>query len=357
MITEIMREPLTKTIKYVRAVSYHSARGLTAEVYHQLQTDFIPAPLVALHSPLPEVMAGVWSVLRETLMAGKVSRPYKEAVAVTVSKANECPFCVDAHTVMLRATSDHDVVNAVIHEDHDQILDPQMQALVQWAGSTRISNTAAALPWPFSQEAGPEIIGTAVAFHYLNRMANVFLGDSLLPVALPSALKDLSYRLYAATEGRRVIRRLQPGSSLKFLPQAQLPGDLDWAASDPVIGSAFAGFAQVVEQAGRSVLPDPVRALVTKWVRAWNGETPGMSRRWVDDAVAGIREEYHAAARLTLLTALASYQVDSGIIDAFRVQHNGSRADAGLIAATAWASLTAARRAGEWTAASSKAAS
>lgn len=357
MITEIMREPLTKTIRYVQPISYHSARGLTAEVYHQLQTDFIPAPLVALHSPLPEVMAGVWSVLRETLMAGHVNRSHKEAVAVTVSKANECPFCVDAHTVMLRATSDHDVVDAILQEDHAQILDPQTKALVQWVRSTRSSNTAVAHPLPFSQEEGPEIIGTAVAFHYLNRMANVFLGDSLLPVSLPSALKDLSYRLYAATEGRRVMRRLQPGSSLKFLPQAQLPGDLDWAASDPVIGSAFAGLAQVVEQAGRSVLPDPVRALVTKRVRAWNGETPGMSRRWVEEAVAGLREEHQPAARLALLTALASYQVDSGIIEAFRAQGNSNHTDADLIAATAWASLTAARRASEWMAASSKAAS
>ena len=56
----------------------------------------------------------------------------------------------------------------------------------------------------------------------------------------------------------------------------------------------------------------------------------------------------------TLLTALASYQVDSDIVDAFRAQSSASRADADLIAATAWASLTAARRAGEWLAASSK---
>lgn len=348
MFTEMMREPLAKTIKYVKPTRYDAASGLTAQVYDQLQTDFIPAPLVALHSPLPEVMAGVWSILRETLMAGKVNRSYKEAVAVTVSKANECPFCVDAHTVMLRSTSDHDVANAILQGDHDQIHNPQMHALVQWIWTNRTSNASTMLPLPFSPHEGAEIMGTAVAFHYINRMANVFLGDSLLPVPLPSALKGLTYRLYAATEGKRVIRRLQSGESLKFLPQAQLPSDLDWAASDAVIETAFAGFAQVVEQAGNSVLPAQVRALVRKQVQAWNGETMGISRRWVEDAVTGLKEEYQATARLVLLTALASYQVDSGVVEAFQLQNP---ADADLIAATAWASLTAARRTGEWLAA------
>jgi hypothetical protein len=204
------------------------------------------------------------------------------------------------------------------------------------------------LPLPFSPHEGPEIIGTAVAFHYINRMANIFLGDSLLPVPLPSTLKGLTYRLYAATEGKRVVRRLLPGKSLKFLPQAQLPDDLDWAAFNPVIGHAFAGFAQIVEQAGSSILPEQVRTLVKKKVQAWNGETMGIGRRWVEDAVVELKQQDQAAARLTLLTALASYQVDSGIVEAFRRQYEGGRADTGLIAATAWASLTAARRAGEW---------
>ena len=70
MIAETIREQMAKTIQYVQPVPYGSATGLTAEVYEQMQADFMPAPLVALHSPVPEVMAGVWSMLRETLLAG-----------------------------------------------------------------------------------------------------------------------------------------------------------------------------------------------------------------------------------------------------------------------------------------------
>jgi len=52
-----------------------------------------------------------------------------------------------------------------------------------------------------------------------------------------------------------------------------------------------------------------------------------------------------SAARLALLTALASYQADEGVIEVFRIQQPG---DDKLIAATAWASFTAARRVGTW---------
>ena len=348
MITEMMREPLAKTIKYVRPIRYDSADGLAAQVYDQLQTDFIPAPLVALHSPVPQVMAGVWSILRETLMAGNVNRSYKEAVAATVSKANECPFCVDAHTVMLRATADHDVANAILEDDHERIQDPQMHALVQWGWANQTLNPNIVLPLPFSERELPEIVGTATAFHYVNRMANIYLGDALLPFSVPSMLKTFTYRLYAATEGKRVVRRLQAGKSLKFLPQAELPDDLSWAAKNPSVASAFAGFARVLEEAGRQILSEPVRFLLRERVQMWKGESMGISRHWVEKALAELVPEHHAAARLTLLTAFASYQVDSGIIDSVRQQYPD---DAQLIAATAWASFTAARRVSEWLAA------
>jgi hypothetical protein len=61
-----------------------------------------------------------------------------------------------------------------------------------------------------------------------------------------------------------------------------------------------------VEEAGSVVLPEQVRFLVGECVQAWNGEAMGISRRWVEDAVGEVREEHRAAARLALLTALAS---------------------------------------------------
>ncbi len=135
---------------------------------------------------------------------------------------------------------------------------------------------------PFSHDDAPEIIGSAIAFHYINRMVNVFLGDTLLP--LPSALKGLSGRLLGATAGKQMVRHLQHGHSLQFVPQANLPDDLSWAAANPAVAGAFAGLAAVVEEAGTRVLPEQVRVLVSERVQAWNGEDMGISRRWVQEA-------------------------------------------------------------------------
>lgn len=71
----------------------------------------------------------------------------------------------------------------------------------------------------------------------------------------------------------------------------------------------------------------------------------GLSRRWVEDAVVKVREEHRTAARLALLTALASYQVDASVVEGFQAHYPH---DAQVIAVTAWASFTAARRVGTW---------
>jgi AhpD family alkylhydroperoxidase len=340
MFMETIREQMAKTIQYVKPVPYGSATGLTAEVYEQMQADFMPAPLIVLHSPMPKVMAGVWSMLRETLLAGQ-ARARKEAVAATVSKINECPYCVEAHTVMLHATSDHDLAGALLRGDYGSIHDPDLYSLVQWLLANRTPGTNGVLPPPFSYSDAPEMIGTAVAFHYINRMVNVFLGDTLLPV--PPALKGLTHRLYAATAGQKIVRYLPQGDSLKFVPQTKLPDDFFWAAANPAVTGAFAGLAEVVEEAGKEVLPEKVRSLVSKCIQAWHGEEMGISRRWVEESVAALNDEHRPAARLALLTALASYQVDAGIIEDFQSQYLD---DASLIAATAWASFTVARHVG-----------
>jgi AhpD family alkylhydroperoxidase len=344
MITEAIREQMAKTIKYVRPVQYGSATGLTAQVYQQMQADFLPVPPLTLHSPVPELLAGVWSILRETLNSGNVDRALKEAVAAAISKTNECPYCVDVHTSMLHATSEHDVASAILRGDFDNIRDKQLNAIVQWVLANRTPHSNGSRLTPFSRSDSSEIIGTAVAFHYINRMVNVFLGDTFVPV--PSTFKGLVGRLFGATAGKFLLRRsVQPGDPLRFVPKATLPDDLSWAAANPAVAGAFAGFAQIIEESGKKVLPEQVRNLVKEHVHAWNGEEMGISRRWVEDAVVEIKEEHRATARLTLLTALASYQVDADVVEKFRFQYPR---DAQLIAATAWASFTAARRVGVW---------
>jgi AhpD family alkylhydroperoxidase len=340
MLAETIIDQMQKSIRYVTPTAYAAAQGLTATAYQQMQTDFMPVPLLTVHSPVPEIMAGVWSILRESLLAGQVKRNHKEAIAATVSKTNECPFCVDAHTLMLHANDDHGVADAILRGDYDSIRDRQSRALVQWALDNRTANSTT--PTPFSHEEAPEIVGTAVTFHYINRMVNVFLGDSLLPI--PSALKGVTGRLLGAV-GKQFVRRVEAGTSLALITSAPLPDDLAWAAANPIVAKAFAGMAAIIEQHGSDALPQSVRELVGEHVCAWSGEVMPMSRQWVEDAIAVLPADERAAGRLALLIALASYQVDANVITAFRAQQPS---DAELIAATAWASFTAARRAGMW---------
>ena len=144
---------------------------------------------------------------------------------------------------------------------------------------------------------------------------------------------------------RAARRHKSLGDSLKFLPEADLPADLNWAKPNPTIAGAFAKFAAVIEEVGMYALSAEVRACVQECVQGWNGETLGLNKQWVEQAISGFNDASKAAGRLALLTALASYQVDEGIVLAFRVHFPE---DDKLLGTLAWASFMAARRIGSW---------
>lgn len=323
-------------IKYIQPVPVGSANGLVAEIYSQVKSDFTigigrVAEPIALHSPSPRLLAGVWSAIRESLLAGRVRRDLKEAVVAAVSRTNRCPFCVEAHSVTAR-----DSLLAVAH----QILDPRMRSIVAWASATRSPGASILLSPPFSKKEAPEIIGTAVIFHYINRMVNV-----LLQTPLPSERMKGTFMRVAGYLLSGAFRSKPSGVSLKLLPEAELPPDLAWAESNPATAGAFARFAKVVEEAGRHALSDEVRARVREHIEAWNGEDPGFGRKWVEQAVSDLDEASQQACRVTLQTALASYQVDDFAVRAFR---SHQPRDDEILGALAWASFTAARRVGSW---------
>lgn len=324
------------------------ARGLVAIVFDQMRREFQLVPPISIHAAVPELLAGVWSMIRESMVAGHISRAEREAIPAAVSHINECPFCVDVHSSMLHGGSEHEVARAMLAGQVDQLPDSRIGNISRWALATRSPGAEILRTPPFSMEEAPELIGTGVAFHYINRMVNVFMDESPFTV-LPKWLrwtKGLMPRVAGKAIAKRVLGvSVTPGKSLDLLPDAELPPEFSWAESNPAVAGAWARLSAVAEQAGAEVLSDEVRDLVREHVETWNGDDPGMSRRWVEDAVAGLREPDQAAARLTLLTALASYQVDQQVIHEFR-QHYPS--DAQLITATAWASFTAARRISSW---------
>jgi len=346
-IEDRLFDDMTRQIHHVRAVTYDEAEGLVAEVYEQLRRDFQVVPPLTLHSASPLVLAGAWAVTRESQIAvGKVARDLKEAVSGAVSDINECPYCVDAHTAMLHASSEHNVAAAIRAQDSAEITSARMRRIVEWAKATRSPQAPVLKDPPFSAQEAPEVIGTALAYHYVNRMVNIFLDDTPLPVTKPGRSQDFARRAFGATFAKRMVRRAPDGGeAVGLLPMAELPDDMAWAEPNPSVTAAYARFAAVIETAGERVLSPAVRRLVVNRVALWQGEDLGIGRGWVEDEVAELGVDDQPAGRLALLTALASYQVDQTVIDAFRLQQPS---DADLIEVTAWASFQAARRIGTW---------
>ena len=332
-------------IKYIQPVKADLAEGLVAEVYVQIKRDFgrVVEPF-SLHSPLPKLLAGAWMASRESELVGNVPRGFKETVAAAVSKLNQCPYCVDAHTVMLNATGEHGTANAISNTRYDQISNVKTRQLVEWALATRSPESRVLLKPPFSRQDAPEIIGTALFYHYINGMVSVLLSGTPLPSNRPW-LKSPLKRVASLIFSRAVNRPKTAGDSLRFLPEADLPTDLRWAETAPHVAGAFARFAAVVEEVGKFALSPEVRAFIEEQVNVWNGKAPPLSRSWVEQTVSGFNEAPKVAARLTLLTAIAPYQIDEESVLAFR---RSFPEDDKLLGALAWASFTAARKIGKW---------
>jgi AhpD family alkylhydroperoxidase len=341
-------------IRYVSPIKPGTARGLLATAYAQVERDFgMLAPPIALHSPAPETLAASWLMLRETLVVpGLASRAAKEAAAAAVSVANTCPYCASVHAAVLGAVAATPEAAAIASDRIDSVADPGLRDVAAWArasGQREVSAIAGA-PAPGQL---PELAGVAVTFQYLNRMVNIFLGESPLPQGTPAGLRGGLMRMTGKMMLALGARSPVPGASLDLLPQAPLPGELSWAAGNPRIADAFARSAAAIDAAGARSVPQPVRDLVLGELATWDGLPPGLSRSWAGDAVATLAPQHRAAGRLALLTALASYQVGESDIGEFRQDSPG---DQTLIELTSWASLAAARRAGAWLGESSRAA-
>lgn len=337
---------MAKQIRRLRPLTRPFAAPLTREVAAQIERDFGAfVPPFALHAAAPTVLAACWTMLREALVTMHVDRRRKEAVASAVSRANACTYCVDAHTAALHALGDAATADALAAPGGRLAGDDALAALVAWAEATRRADDAHLPVPPFTAAEAPELTAIAFCFHYVNRMVALFLAPSPLPVT-HARLKALARRALAPLLTGQLRRELVAGEALSFLPDAALPPDLAWAAPHRTLAAAFARAAATMQTAGAAALTTAVRTRVAEIVATWRGDEPGLGRAWLTDAVAPLADADRPAARLALLAALAPFQVDDATIADFR---RGAPDDATLVAATAWASFTAARRIASWT--------
>ncbi|MFB3888404.1 MAG: carboxymuconolactone decarboxylase family protein [Candidatus Bathyarchaeia archaeon] len=334
-----------QAIKYIQPVKPDAAEGLVAGVYAQVRRDFgrVVEPFI-LHSPLPELLAGVWMACRETELLGDVPRVVKETVAAVVSRLNHCQYCVDAHTIILMAMGEGDVAKTVEKGEHESIPDTNLRRIAEWANATTSPESEALLSPPFTRQDAPEIVGTAVFYHYINRMATVLLSDTPLPTGqrwFKDPMKKVAGLMFSAA----IQRPKTGGESLLFLPKANLPASLSWARASANVAAGFAGFASVIEKFGAAALPVEARRFVQEQVDEWNGKSSELGLAWSEEAICKFDEPAQHAMRLALLAAVAPRQVDDEIVAAFQRHFPG---DEKLLGALSWASFTAAKRIGTW---------
>ncbi|MFJ9038237.1 carboxymuconolactone decarboxylase family protein [Streptomyces sp. NPDC102406] len=293
--------------RYTRPPSPKTATGTAAAVYAQTATDFgIPHPttLVVLGSA-PELLAPAWALLRESLIAGSGSRADRELIAAGASLANRCPFCVDAHAVLLHANGDHALGEAVARARSPR--GERAARLLEWGRATRVPGSPELTPPPFARTALASHFGTALTFHFINRIVSALCGENLLPAG---AQRLRAVRSLAGRSLSRAVRAPhRPGASLALLGSTG-PGPL-WAAGTSV-GPAYDAL-RTAATTGAGLLDDADLGLVQSTVARWDGSHPAPSWPELPDRAD------RPGARLALLAALAPYRITDEDVAAWRV--------------------------------------
>jgi AhpD family alkylhydroperoxidase len=338
---------LVKTVHYVSVVPARAATGVVRAVYDQARAEMgiLPDP-VTMFSASPDLLTATWAPFREVLLSGgHAPRAVKEAVAVRVSMLNQCPYCVDAHTIMLYGTGMGDFAAGLHGDRHERAGDPALHAVSDWA-TAMMTRPARPMPAPFRAEQTPELVGTLVEFHFLNRVIDVLLRGTFLPGG--DRTKRIARRVAGSVLAGRIRAERAPGAAIGIAMDHPLPADLSWAAPNPSIAAAFAGLAATSDAAAGRVVSAAVRTVLEEAVDSWDGRFPGPSRAWLAEPLSGLSAATEVpTARLALLTALAPFQVTETDVIAFRADHPH---DGDLLAVLTWAAFTAARRIGAWSA-------
>jgi len=213
--------------------------------------------------------------------------PETAAIAYTISLANRCRFCATLQEAILYSTGHSRTAAAIRNRRCESIPSPTLREAALWAFSGFGRPTA-------------EWIAAATETHFANRVANA--------IGLTA--------------------------SLRFTPRLLRP----WFAQ------RTAG-ATLLHPGRIAAAPAAVSSLVEKRVRthvhAWHGEEPGPNRGWVENYLADLSRPDRAVARLALLTALASHQVDRLVRESFR---DDVPSPAAFDAVLRWSALLGAQR-------------
>ncbi|MBT8172263.1 carboxymuconolactone decarboxylase family protein [Candidatus Bathyarchaeota archaeon] len=329
-------------LKYLDPIKPSKASELVGDVYSQIKQDFgrIVEPFT-LHSPIPPLLASVWMASRESELVGKVSRRDKETIAATVSNLNKCPYCVDAHTILIMATGEKRIAQLIAKEQYENIIPEQKQKIVKWALSTLSPESNIIKHPPFSKKMAPEFIGTTVFYHYINPLVIIFLGKTPIPIPFfRSQIKPIASRLFQ----KAINRPKKPGASLSFLPSNDLPKDFSWVKESNNISGAYARLAGVIDELEKTIIPQKTIETIKKNINPLPEKIQKFGNEWLEKVTKNMTKKTKITTILALLTIFSPYKITKEIIKEFQSYYPKQEQLLGIVA---WASFTKARKIGK----------
>ncbi|MEH2252346.1 carboxymuconolactone decarboxylase family protein [Nostoc sp.] len=332
-------------MKYITPIKPTDKNDLLSQTYTQIRKEAVPIPILMMHSVCPILFASNWSLFRETFLVDKqVSRDIKEAINLAVSKVNICPYCIDAHSIMLSGLKQQKIAIAIVNNDLNAIANPKLKNIVEWALSSNQPNHTLLQNPPFNSVEAPEIIAAALNFHYTNRLVNIFLDKAFIPLPFGKGIASWIVRQVMVKTGLVGVSRTA-GKSLVLLPETTLTDEFQWATPNPFITQSLARHTVAINKTISKFVSQDVQSFVEQIISQWDGQDKGISRQWVDILTDGLDLRAKAIAKLALLTAFSSFQVDKTVIDEFKSYFP---LDEQLLAVVAWASFYTARIIASW---------
>lgn len=279
----------------------------------QLENAGVHGPFL-IHAAQPPLLAALWALFRETQLASGVPRAYQETIALLVAQENRCPWCIEAHQLALYTQKPTPEIVAWFKSNPNPLEDSVIDG---FSHNAMIAHRAAVILW-----------------QYINRMTNVLLVESAWHNF--GSLREPLTRVMGHVFGAFFLHRnYAPGRSLEFIADTPLPAHFSWANSRNNIAATLAYFHQQINQLAQGIIPGAVQQFVLEYVHQHRGQNMGLSRRWADDAVQSLESGQRLIAKVLLLTALASYQIDDDLI--LQVRQIFPQ-DSDLLALLAWGS-------------------
>jgi len=328
--------------KFFNPSTLLGAEGLTKEVLLQSQRDFFINGTITSHAACPPLMAGMWVGGREIALTNQHLPAWlKKAMGAALSEVNKCPYCEDFLLSLTHGAKKNNVANSLRKNKMEWIEDERTLKQLQWTKASITRNAEELQDPPFGSKELPEALGTLIVFNYTNKISDFTLNGS--PV--PSSLRSGALKLFGMELQESSALDLEHGASLSLLPEAKLPEEFHWVADNPLVADTLSRWNDVIEEEINHALSEDTQQMIRDTLSTWQSGQASLSRRWVEEEVKDLQGEERDKARLVLLIAKASYQVDDGIIEQV-TQHGVNEAD--LVRLGAWGAFMGAKTIANW---------